>query len=132
MAHIFVPFASFLHNRHLLTVKRQAGEGGGRFNLTPLSLPPPPHPPPRTVVFSKIYLLERWWSSGFLWLQYYHKSHLNLKFHWNISSLSEDMKNFWIWSGCFVVKPQTTLLTQSLNAAFVLYMKWKMQILKIY
>ena len=37
-----------------------------------------------------------------------------------------------LWSGCIVVKPQTILLTKSINAAFGLYMKWKMQISKIY
>ena len=37
-----------------------------------------------------------------------------------------------LWSGCFVVNLQTILLAKSINAAYVLYMKWKMQISKIY
>ena len=53
--------------------------------------------PRPSVVFPKIYFLERGWSHAFFSFWYYHKSHLSWKFHWNFSaSRSEYVKSFFI------------------------------------
>ena len=54
-----------------------------------------PPPPFLAVVFQKMNLLNKGWNLDFLWLFYYHKSHLSWKCHWNSSSRLEDMKNFY-------------------------------------
>ena len=58
---------------------------------------PPRQLDPLPVIFSKMYLLERGWSPGFLvtfLVFFYQKSHLSWKFYWTSSSRSEDTKIF--------------------------------------